>query len=186
MKRRHVITAAAAVLAAIGLGTGLGLGHDATAATGTAATTSSVTTTSTVAKTSTAAPSSAAARRPHYVVLDCGFKPQVRPATYVWTCADYGTGIQDMHWTSWTRHLASGYGTFWENDCTPNCAAGKIIDYPVLATFWGSAKVPGHPADRRYTELTLVFTGKRPPVYNGPGKPTYPLTQTFETNYDHS
>jgi hypothetical protein len=42
---------------------------------------------------------------------------------------------------------------------------------------------PGHPADRRYTELTVIFTGKtRPPVYvlkNGKLVATYPLTQTF-------
>ena len=42
----------------------------------------------------------------------------------------------------------------------------------------------GHPAERRYTELTVIFTGKkRPPVYvlkNGKPVATYPLTQTFD------
>jgi hypothetical protein len=44
--------------------------------------------------------------------------------------------------------------------------------------------VKGHPADRRYTKLTVIFTGRtRPPVYvlkNGKLVATYPLTQTFE------
>jgi hypothetical protein len=48
---------------------------------------------------------------------------------------------------------------------------------------WGSAKVKDHPAERRYTKLTVIFTGKkRPPVYvlkNGKPVATYPLTQTF-------
>lgn len=172
MKRMHVITVATAMLAAVGLGTGLGLTASASAAT---------TRTATV----TAVDAVAAAKSPGYVVLNCAFKPQVKPSTYVLTCADDGTGIQDMHWTNWTSQLASGYGTFFENDCTPNCADGKIIHYPVLATFWGSATVSGYPADRRYTELTLIFTGTRPPVYTD-GKASYPLTQTFATNYNHA
>jgi hypothetical protein len=168
MKRRLVITAATAVLAAAGLGAGLGLSGGANAAT-----------------TAPVTGRAAAAKSPGYVVLDCSFKPAIEPSTYVWTCADYGTGIQDMRWTSWTPQLASGYGTFWENDCTPNCAAGKILRYPVLATFWGSAAVRGYPADRRYAQLTLVFPGKRPPLYGPNGTVSYPLTQTFATNYDH-
>jgi hypothetical protein len=42
----------------------------------------------------------------------------------------------------------------------------------------------GHPADRRYTKLTVIFPGTtRPPVYvlrNGKLVATYPLTQTFD------
>jgi hypothetical protein len=160
MKHRDVIAVAAAAVA--GIGTGLGL-------TGCASTATAVT-----AETVTAAKS------PHYVVLDCGLKPAATPASYILTCADAGTGLQDMHWTSWTPSLASGYGTFYQNDCNPDCADGKIIRYPVLATFWGSAAVRGYPADRRYTELTVIFPGKRPPIYGGPGgKTSYPLTQTF-------
>jgi hypothetical protein len=121
----------------------------------------------------------------NYVVLDCSFKPVVMPSTYVIACADAGMGVQDLHWTSWTPKLASGYGTFWENDCTPNCAEGHIHHYRSLEVLWGSATVTGHPADRRYTKLTVIFTGKkRPPVYvlkNGKRVATYPLTQTFAT-----
>ena len=118
-----------------------------------------------------------------YVVLDCSSKPLVMPSTYVITCADAGMGVQNLRWTSWTPKLASGYGTFWENDCTPNCAEGHIHYYRSLEVLWGSATVTGHPADRRYTKLTVIFTGKkRPPVYvqkNGKTVATYPLTQTF-------
>jgi hypothetical protein len=117
-------------------------------------------------------------------MLDCGFKPVVAPSTVIVTCADAGIGLRDMHWTSWTPRLASGHGTFWENDCKPDCADGHFHYYPSLAVLWGSATVEGHPADRRYTELTVIFTGKmRPPVYvvkNGQLDATYPLTQTFE------
>jgi hypothetical protein len=117
------------------------------------------------------------------VVLDCSLKPVVAPSTIIITCADAGIGVRDLRWASWTPKLASGYGTFWENDCTPNCAEGHFHYYPSLEVLWGSATVKGHPSDRRYTELTVIFTGKtRPPVYvlkNGKLVATYPLTQTF-------
>jgi hypothetical protein len=125
-----------------------------------------------------------AAKTPRYVALNCSFKPVVEPSTYVIACADYGIYLQGLHWTSWTAKEASGYGTFWENDCTPSCADGHFHHYSALEVLWGSAAVKGHPADRRYTELTVIFTGKtRPPVYvlkNGKLVATYPLTQTFE------
>jgi hypothetical protein len=132
----------------------------------------------------TASSQAAMAKRPTYVVLDCGFKPVVAPSTFVITCADAGIGVQDLHWTSWTPNLASGYGTLWENDCTPDCAEGHFHYYPSLEVLWGSVAVKGYPADRRYTELTVIFTGRtRPPVYvlkNGKLAATYPLTQTFD------
>ena len=67
-------------------------------------------------------------------MLNCNFKPVVEPSSYVLTCADDGTGLTDVHWTSWTSHLASAYGTFYENTCTPNCAEGKINHYRALVT----------------------------------------------------
>ena len=133
------------------------------------------------ASVSTQAPSANALK---YVVLDCGFKPVVAPSTFIITCADAGMGVQHLHWTSWTSKLASGYGTFWENDCTPDCADGHVHYYPSLEVLWGNATVKGHPADRRYTKLTVIFTSKtRPPVYvlkSGKLVATHPLTQTFD------
>ena len=168
MKLR-TITAMTTAVAAVGFGLGLGLSSAAAAATTHPAVT---------------VKEAATAKTPRYVVLDCNFKPVVAPSAFIIACADAGIGVRDLHWTSWTPTLASGYGTFWENDCTPNCAAGHFHYYPSLEVLWGSATVKGHPADRRYTELTVIFTGKtRPPVYvvkNGKLVATYPLTQTFD------
>jgi hypothetical protein len=131
----------------------------------------------------TASTQAAAAKTPRYVVLDCSFKPVVAPSSLIVTCADAGIRLENLRWSSWTPKLASGYGTFRENDCTPNCAEGHFHSYPSLEVLWGSATVKGHPADRRYTQLTVIFTGKtRPPVYvlqNGKAVATHPLTQTF-------
>jgi hypothetical protein len=165
MKNRNAVAAgvavAVAVLAAAGTATGLGLTAGASAA--------------------PAAVTAVTARTPHYVVLDCTGKPAVQPAGYTVTCADDGTGLEHMHWSGWTSHQGSGAGFFYQNDCTPDCAAGKVIRYPAKVAFTGSGPVTGHPAQRRYTSLKVVFTGRRPPVYTGSGAPSYPRTQTFAT-----
>jgi hypothetical protein len=175
MKHRNAaaVGVAVAVLAAAGTATGLELTAGASAA--------SATSTASAPSTAPAAITAAAAKTPRYVVLDCAGKPAVRPAAYTVTCADDGTGLEHMHWTGWTSHQASGTGFFYQNDCTPDCAAGTVIQYPAKVAFTGSDPVAGHSAERRYTRLKVVFTGRRPPVYTGSGGPSYPRTQTFAT-----
>jgi hypothetical protein len=124
----------------------------------------------------------AAAHSPKYVVLNCNDKPEVKPGTYVLTCADAGLGLRHLHWTSWTSHGATGRGTFWENLCVPSCAEGKIVHMPARVTLRGSAAVKGHPGDRQYTTLTAVFPHKRPTVYkrrHGHIVATHPRRWTF-------
>ena len=165
MKLGRVATGVIAALALPGLGLGLGLGRTASAGAAT-----------------THAAEVAAAKSPQYVVVNCENKAQMKPGSYVLACADDGMGLQNLHWTSWTPKLASGYGTEYENDCQPNCAQGHFHYYPVLAVLWGSASVQGHRAERRYTEVTLIYPGKRPPVVafvNGKLVATYPGTQTL-------
>lgn len=130
----------------------------------------------------TASAGAATTTAPRYVVLNCANKAQVGPGSYVLTCADGNMGLRGLHWTSWTPRLASGYGTEYVNDCKPNCAEGHFHNYPALVVLWGSGSVAGHPAERRYTEVTLVYPGARPPVYqlvNGKVVATYPVTQTL-------
>lgn len=117
-----------------------------------------------------------------YVVLNCANKPVTQPANWTPFCADYGIYFKNTHWTSWTSHLASGYGTIVENDNYPNHAKGKIYRVTGLVTLWGSAAVKGHPGDDTYTKMTLIFPGQRPAVYNkvnGKWTASYPVTQTL-------
>jgi len=107
----------------------------------------------------------AAAHSAKHVVLNCNDKPEVRPRTIVLACADYGLGVEHLHWTKWTRHDAVGRGTFWQNLCIPNCADGHIEHMPARITLRGSAAVKGHPRDRQFTRLIAVFPHKRPTVY---------------------
>jgi hypothetical protein len=158
MRRHHIISAGVAAVAAATLGAGLAQALPANAA---------------------GTPAHSAAK---YVVLNCAFKPVTKPAAWTPYCADYGLVLDHMHWTSWTSHLASGYGTVHENDNYPSHAAGKIYTVPVLVTLWGSAAVRNHPGDDTYTTMTLIFPGKRPAVYakiKGKWTATYPVTQTL-------
>lgn len=121
---------------------------------------------------------------PTHVVLNCSQKPEVKPVDFTSACADNGFGVTNMHWTSWTSHLASGYGTVYENDNYPNHAEGRTYQVPALIMLWGSAPVKGHPAERTYTHMTAVYPGARPAVYvyqkaHGKFVATYRQTQTF-------
>lgn len=141
---------------------------------------SAVSTPSAVSASATSRASTApGASTSQYVLYNCNFKGVVEPATDIMACADGNALLQGLHWATWTPQLASAYGTFVENDCQPSCAGGHFHSYPVVVTAWGSGSVLGNPAGRRYTELTLMFPGARPPYYNGSVKPAYPLTQTF-------
>jgi hypothetical protein len=167
VSRMNIAILVIALLAMIGAGTGIGLAATASAGTHTGAKVSGAV---------------SGAKDLKYVVFDCNSGPEVKPSGYIETCADDGIGLEHLHWTSWTSALASGYGTMYENDCTPNCAAGHFHYFSALVVFWGSAKVKGHPAERSYRWLTLIFTGKRPPVYHlehGKLVTTHPATQTW-------
>ena len=61
-----------------------------------------------------------------------------------------------------SRAPASATGVQEENDCVPDCAAGRFRGYPVDVVFWGTGNVPGQPGRQRYTEVTLLYPGARP------------------------
>jgi hypothetical protein len=125
----------------------------------------------------------ASATAPKFILLGCNHNAEVAPSS-ISNCGDGSVGEAGLHWTSWTSHLASGYGTYFLNDCTPSCADGHFHKYPALVVLWGSAAVKGHPSERKYTRITLVFTGTRPPVYrvvNGKTVVTHPVTLTMPT-----
>ena len=123
-----------------------------------------------------------AARRPplQTVVVNCSFKQQTRPSYFILTCADAGDVLAHLHWVSWGSTAAFATGIEQINDCTPNCAAGKFINYPVLVNLWRPEPLRGHPGTFYFTRATRVYTNNRPPLYFCNGKKTcYPQTATF-------
>jgi hypothetical protein len=123
------------------------------------------------------------ATAPKFVLIGCNNDAEVAPSD-ISNCGDGAVGVTRLHWTSWNSHLASGYGIYFLNDCTPTCVGGHFHTYHALIALWGSGAVKGHPSERKYTEMTLIFTGARPPHYelvNGKTVITHPVTLTLPT-----
>lgn len=183
MNRGRIITFASIFTpVAIGLAVGLAVQGGGAAASTRAAVSGSASATH-AAGTHAATTALTASAAPKFVLLGCDNDAEVDPSS-ISNCGDGAAGLTGLHWTSWTSHLASGYGTYYLNDCTPACAGGHFHTYRALAVLWGSAAVKGHPSQRRYTQLTLVFTGTRPPFYqvvNGKTVVTHPVTLTLPT-----
>jgi hypothetical protein len=115
------------------------------------------------------------------VVVNCLYKQQTRPSSFILTCADAGDVLAHLRWVSWEPDAAFATGVEQINDCTPYCAAGKFINYPVLVDLWRPEPLPGHPGVLYFSRVTRVYTANRPPLYFCNGKQTcYPQTSTFD------
>jgi len=63
------------------------------------------------------------------VLGDCT-DPEAEPSSFVLACADHNSYLAGVTWSSWTRSVAVGTGTYWQNDCTPDCAHGRFVSSP--------------------------------------------------------
>jgi hypothetical protein len=115
------------------------------------------------------------------VVINCLVKSQTRPSNFILTCADAGDVLAQLHWASWGSGAAFATGIEQINNCKPNCAAGKFINYPVLVNLWRPEPLRGHPGTSYFTRATRIYTNNRPPLYFCNGTHTcYPQTATFD------
>jgi hypothetical protein len=115
------------------------------------------------------------------VVVNCEFKQQTRPSSFILTCADANDALIHLHWLSWGSGAAFATGIEQINNCTPDCAAGKFVNYPVLVDLWRIEPLPGHPGTFYFSRVTRVYTNNRPPLYFCNGTHTcYPQTATFD------
>jgi hypothetical protein len=115
------------------------------------------------------------------VVVNCSYKQQTRPSSFILTCADAGDVLAHLRWVSWEPDAAFATGVEQINDCTPYCAAGKFINYPVLVNLWRPEPLPGHPGVLYFSRVTRVYIANRPPLYHCNGTHTcYPQTSTFD------
>jgi hypothetical protein len=61
-----------------------------------------------------------------------------------------------MTWSAWSASSASGHGILRQNDCTPNCASGKFIDYRATVTL--SKVVATKKYGDLFSEATFHYT----------------------------
>jgi hypothetical protein len=110
-----------------------------------------------------AALASGTARR---VVGDC-FKSQARPATIIIACADDNLVLIHVRWSTFGGPSARATGTYYVNDCTPYCAAGRFHSYPIKLVLSGAKPCPDGHDDYRLASVS--FTAKRPPGLKASG-----------------
>ena len=103
----------------------------------------------------------ASAESSQVVLVNCSGHGQVRPAGYDPSCMPSSELVTGLTWTSW-RPVAFGSGVLKVNDCTPSCAQGKYISYPILTVLWRARPWPGHPGQKYFSRLTWIFTSNRP------------------------
>jgi len=60
--------------------------------------------------------------------------PRQQPESLMLTCGDGGMRLEGLMWATWGPDGAVGYGTYLENDCTPDCAQGEFLSTSVYLT----------------------------------------------------
>ena len=106
----------------------------------------------------------ASARTPS--VLTCSGKVVMRPTSYVLACADANTYFDSIKWTTWGKTTATATATFVQNNCEPDCAAGKFISYPATLKL----------SKPKSTKLGLLFSTISY-IYKTSESTTLPLTK---------
>ncbi|HUA49155.1 MAG TPA: hypothetical protein VMA77_28220 [Solirubrobacteraceae bacterium] len=86
---------------------------------------------------------------------------QFKPKRIIISCADAGTWLGKLKWSSWTGSSATGAGTYNANTCTPDCAAGKIKSYPVKVSLSKAKTCPGQ-THAAFKQAALTYAGTRP------------------------
>ena len=95
------------------------------------------------------------------VLVNCGGVGQVRPSGYDIGCMPSNELVTGLTWTSW-RSAAFGSGILKVNNCTPTCAQGTYVKYPILMVLWRAKPWPRHPGRAYFSRLTWIFTAQRP------------------------
>ncbi len=92
-------------------------------------------------------------------ITNCN-KAGARPKQVTLTCGDGNTALSGLRWSSFGGASASAAGTFEMNTCTPNCAEGKVVRYPVSVKAYDTRSCKR--GLKVYNKLTLKFTARKP------------------------
>jgi hypothetical protein len=90
---------------------------------------------------------------------DCLSKPEVRPGTFDLFCDGSGY-FTKLRWSTWNASTAAATGVVYLDNCEPNCAAGTFSHRTVDLIFWRSLPVKGHPGERGYSQMTVLYPGR--------------------------
>jgi len=83
---------------------------------------------------------------------------EVRPDYVLLGCGDGGQFLVGVRWSAWTATGASGTAVWWQNLCTPDCAAGHFRRVHVAVRL-SRPRDCGRQARRLFTRMRLVPRG---------------------------
>jgi hypothetical protein len=106
----------------------------------------------------------AAAAAPAVKITNC-VSASSRPKLLTLACGDGNTVLSKLRWSSFGGASARASGTLEVNTCSPNCAGGKVVRYPVAVTAGSIRKCKA--GLRIYDKLSLRFTGRAPKSASG-------------------
>lgn len=84
-----------------------------------------------------------------------------KPSRITLSCGDAGTWLGKMKWSSWNQSQAVGTGNYSANNCTPNCAAGKVHSVSVKVTLSNPKKCPNQ-TQRAFKQAAITYRGTKP------------------------
>jgi hypothetical protein len=131
-----------------------------------------------IASTFSIASSNAATVKPNAYYNDCG-TPTFSPKSITQYCADAGAGVVNIKWSLWGNTSAKGVGTYYINDCTPDCASGKTLKTSVNVLLNGLTTTHG----KKYLmHVTVTPLAGKKFVWPTSMKPV-PTSVNWVTNY---
>jgi hypothetical protein len=86
-------------------------------------------------------------------------RAEVKPQRIVLACGDGAAIARDLVWTRWNSNEAAASGTVSQDNCTPDCASGKFIDYPARLKLSETVRVAN---TSYFTRVTISYLGQSP------------------------
>ncbi|MFB9924741.1 hypothetical protein ACFORO_01755 [Amycolatopsis halotolerans] len=72
--------------------------------------------------------------KPSPTIYLCEGNAVAKPSWLNLACADQKMGLDRLRWSGWGSATAHATGRFWQYDCIPDCASGKLVSVPTRVT----------------------------------------------------
>jgi hypothetical protein len=88
---------------------------------------------------------------------------KTKPMRITLSCGDGSSWLGRLKWSSWSKTQAVASGNFTQNNCTPDCAAGRTHSVAMTVTLSKVKNCPGQgKVSPAFKHATIVYKGTRP------------------------